>query len=312
MDVNETFEQFGNFWGKVYPLIIFHIVFYLMYNWIFEKFPLRDFIARLLESDRYIRFKVMLRNLEMLKTMPFILLGGILLYLTIFRNVVELSTDVNVFPLSFTYSPSKLIQSNAVRDQVLTVMLYNKEKDTIEHYSSRPEKLFYFIEKQRDEYKAKSPEIYERYCGWLDEQVSGNMLRYKLVLFLDLSLIVISLVRIRRKNKKYGFFKIALVLLLSIPILFVLRYRIEQKMENKLAGELYFTAHELEMDKTQSPIRTIEEAETAFPVYPHPQMGFLSYPVWLSDFVEMNPTLERLLGKRRLPLGLRENGEVLF
>lgn len=298
MNVNEIYSDITSFWDSIYPIILFHFIFYLLYRFIFGNFSLKFMLEKYIETPGFLRTKKLFEQFELWTKLPFIILISALIYFALFNSVTNLVSSIRVFPFDFVYSNDEFIREFEPKADLLDIAKYGNDTTG----------QFYLIDQLRqkylDEYKVKHQEKYDSWVGWYNKTFGKRLRYFHLFECLILLLIVIYFKQLRQQEGKRlrVTFKLLLVFLFSLPILFILRYQAEQKVEERFAMELMFVRTELATDNIQKPIWTQEQIARVKKKW-EDEMNYdrLNHNIfWVSRYVEKSEILEAILGKRRL------------
>ncbi|MBS1634624.1 MAG: hypothetical protein JST26_01795 [Bacteroidetes bacterium] len=298
MNVNDIYSDITSFWDNIYPIILFHIIFYLLYRFAFGNLSIKSQLEKYIASDSFERTKKILQQFELWTKLPFILLISTLIYLALFNSATNFISSIRVFPFDFVYSNDEFMREYIVKEDLTDIARYST--DTTGAYDVIDQLRTKYIE----EYKTKHPEKYESWVGWTDKSFSNKLRYFHLFECLLILFIITFLIQIRIKNGKRlrTTFRVFFVLILSIPTLFVLRYQAEQKVEERFIAELIFVRNELKTDNTANQIWTTEQIESVKRKWDEERKHLKDYNhlLWVSRIVERYEILETILGPRRI------------
>lgn len=298
MNVNDIYSEITSFWESIYPIILFHFIFYLIYRFIFGDISIKSRLEQYTNSENFERTKKLLQQFELWTKLPFILLISALIYLALFNSATNLISSIRVFPFDFVYSNDEFMREYIVKEDLTDIVKYSA--DTTGEYDMIDQLRAKYI----DEYKAKHPDRYESWVGWADKSF-GSRLRYFHLAECLLILLLVTYVRQvkRAKGKRLkATFKFVLVLILAIPALFILRYQAEQKVEERFVAELIFVRNELKTDNDVKQVWTPAQIDRVKRKWDEERKYLKDYNnlFWVSRFVEKNKYLETVLGPRRI------------
>lgn len=298
MNVNDIYSDITSFWESIYPIILFHIVFYLIYRFIFGNISIKSQLENYVASNSFERTKKILQEFELWTKLPFIILISALIYLALFNSATNIISSVRFFPFDFTYSNTEFMREYVVKEDLTDIAQYSS--NTTGSYDIIDQLRAKYIE----EYKAKHPDKYESWVGWTDKSFSSRIRYFHLFECLLLFLIVIFIRQIRnKKNKRVRITcRFFIIFILSIPTLFVLRYQAEQKVEERFIAELIFVRNELKTDNTVKQIWTTKQIESVKQKWDEEREYYKDYNnlFWVSRIVERYEILEAILGPRRI------------
>ncbi len=298
MNVNDIYSDITSFWDNIYPIILFHIIFYLLFRFAYGNISIKSQLEKYVASESFERTKKILQQFELWTKLPFILLISGLIYLALFNSATSFISSIRLFPFDFVCSHEEFMREYIVKEDLTDIAQYST--DTTGSYNVIDQLRTKYIE----EYKAKHPDKYESWVGWAVKSFS-NKIRYFHLFECLLILFILTYIRqIRIKNGKRlrTTFRFFLVLILSIPTLFVLRYQAEQKVEERFIAELIFVRYELKTDNTVKQIWTTEQIESVKRKWDEERKYLKDFNTlfWVSRIVERYEVLEIILGPRRI------------
>lgn len=93
-----------------------------------------------------------------------------------------------------------------------------------------------------------------------------------------------------------------MVFTLSLPILFILRYQTEQKVEERFVNEIVFVKNELTTDNSFKQIWSERQIESVERKWDNEKKhnNLRNDLFWISRYVERSKFLEAILGRRKL------------
>ena len=299
MEVNDIFTQLGNFWDRISVPILFHIIFFFLFLFVFGKFSIKTSLENYIQSKSFNRTKAILTEFELWKKLPLILLVLALIYLTLFNSITGLTDSIRVFPFRVSYSNTDFLQEYEPKDYIIEIAAYGKD--------SVPElyQVDQLKEKLLEEYKGKYPDRYDTWVKWANDQFVPRIRNFNLTALTVIALFIVLMVRFFKKNRpgKVGsFFKFLIVLIIAFPILFFLRYRAEQSIEERFSNEIIFVKSSLETD----PDRKISFDSTQLVSLDKrirnelKERKFFEPQLWVSRIVGQSDMLQKILGQRKL------------
>lgn len=296
MNVNNIYSDIVEFWDKIYPIILFHLIFFLLYRFIFGNFSLKDKLENYINSTSFERTKNILEKFELWTKLPIIILVSTLAYLALFSSATNFISSVRIFPFNFSYSNDEFMREYAIKEDLVEMAKFSN--DTSGNYETIEQLRTKYLE----EYKAKHPDKYESWVGWLDKSFV-NSLRYFHLFECLLMLILITYFIQIKKAKINVTFKLLFVLLISIPLLFILRFRAEQNVEEKFMAEMMFIKNELRTDNNIKIVWSQQQIETTKRKLDDYELNkyFSTDIFWLSRHVQRNKILKSLFGHRKIP-----------
>jgi hypothetical protein len=104
MNVNDIYTDITTFWESIYPIIVFHIIFYFVAKLMFGSLDIKGQLEKCVASDSFQRTKKIMEQFELWTKLPFIILLGCLIYLALFRSFTDLVSSIPVVPFRMTYS----------------------------------------------------------------------------------------------------------------------------------------------------------------------------------------------------------------
>lgn len=300
MDINNFFTQIGDFWDRISIPLLFHLIFFLLYKFIYGAVSVKTQLENYLKSEKFTRTKAILSEFELWKKFPFILIVILLIYLTLFNSVTEIISSFKIFPFKMSYSQAVFLTEYEPVDNIIDIAKYG--------HDSIPNLFFVeqLKEKFLEEYKAKYPEKFASWVKWVTEQY-GNRIRFLNLTALTIIILLIFFIKNifskKRKKKILSSFKFCLVILLSVPILFIIRYKMEQSIEERFINEIMFVKTSLETDLSRETIFSSSQINLlSNHLRDEIKKGKYFDPpsIWISRIVGSNHQLEYLLGHRKL------------
>lgn len=298
MNVNNIYSDITSFWDSIYPIILFHIIFYFTYRFVFGNFSLKSELEKYTTSDNFERTKKLFQQFELWTKLPFILLISALIYLALFNSLTSFVSSVKIFPFTFTYSTQEFMKEYVVKEDLTDIAKYSN--DTTGNYY----KIDQMRAKYLDEYKVKYPERYESWVGWAEKSFIKR-LRYLHLAQLLIILMTFLFFRLIARNKEKRFkiiLRFIMVFTLSLPILFILRYQTEQKVEERFVNEIVFVKNELTTDNSFKQIWSERQIESVERKWDNEKKhnNLRNDLFWISRYVERSKFLEAILGRRKL------------
>lgn len=299
MNVNDFFTQVGDFWRGISIPILFHLIFLTLYSYLFGHVRFKARLEQYIKSESFARTKALLTEFELWKKLPYILLIAALVYLSVFNNVSEVIA--NSLPLDFSYSNSDFFQEYQEPEDLIKIAKYGRSERL--YLSDLDDLLVRLLE----EYKAKYPENYKLGIEYWGSTEFGK--RRSLLDMSYLTLIAVIAIfpsRLQRKKttipKAHMLARLLCLLIVAAPVLFILRYRAEQALEEQFVLKVKFVRSSLEADSSKHITYTAQDLQSLTkdlkkdlnsPPYAHEF-------VWVSRIVGSSKPLEFFMGRRVL------------
>ena len=299
MNVNDIFTQIGNFWDRISVPILFHIIFFFLFIFIFGKFSIKTSLEKYIQSDSFKRTKTILTEFELWKKLPIILIILTLIYLTLFNSVTGFVGSVRIIPFKISYSNEDFLKEYEPKENIIEFAKYNK--DTVINLF----KVNQLKEKFLEEYKGHYPEMYDNWVKWPKDQLVKQHRYLNLTVLTINVLLIILIIRFFQKNRTKKFlslFKFLLVLILSLPILFLLRYKVEQSIELRFSNKIMFVKSSLETDISKHIVLDTTQIDTVEKILNNELINCRIYPrhFWISRIVGQSEILQNIIGTRIL------------
>jgi hypothetical protein len=298
MNVNDFFTQVGDFWQSISIPILFHLIFLALYSYLFGAISVKDRLEQYIKSDSFARTKVILQEFELWTKLPYILLIAALVYLSIFNSLAAIV--YNSLPLDFEYSNTDFLKEYQQPKDIIEIAKYGRVQSP---YLSDVDNL---LNRFLEDYKVKFPELYKSYIdSWGKEEFGKRSVLFDMACLTLLLILAISPRYLRQENPRGRIAIVARLLglcLLAIPVLFILRYRAEQAIEEQFTMKIFFVKSCLETDSSKHITYTTQElhsiterlnSELTRPLYARQLF-------WVSGIVGGNKYLESALGRRVL------------
>jgi hypothetical protein len=258
MNLNDIYTSIRSFWQSVAPLIYAHVVFLLALRYIAGvKLDLRARLNQWTTTAEYQSGKNLLTEFELWKKLPWLLIVGSLIYLTLLRDGLSIMQHAGVPPLRVAYSEEQFwIEAKPIN--LIEDVLRFAPRDRARYWQVLMQK-----EQLLDEYKAKAPDRYQRNVGWHESEFGKRLgaLEIGVGFLLATVLVVVWYWRERRKaGAKHPVSWLRTTVLLTLVALYCAYERIsaEQATEYRLHAELMFVGNELQFDKSRAESRMSE------------------------------------------------------
>lgn len=299
MDVNSAFSQIESFWDSISVPIVFHIIFFLLYRFIFRGPSLRTILEGYSQSKSFENSKNLLEKFELWKKLPIIFLFSGLIYLTVFNSLTNFISSINIFPIGIAYAEEDFLREYEPREDILSIASYRLDT------TPKLEQVLQFKSRLLEEYKIKYPDNYSTSLDWTNTNFSKKMNYVTLttLVFVCLLLLTFRALFIKgQKNKFDVLSRFILVILLIFPLLFVLRYQEEQVVEEQFAAQIMFVKNSLEADIQRKPqLDSGQIIQLKSSLDEKLRNSFLSADLpWISRYVGHHKWTQTLLGNRRL------------
>lgn len=298
MNVNDLFNQIGNFWRSISIPILFHFIFWGLYGFVFGRYPVKAKLEEYIKSDRFTRTKAILEEFQLWTKLPFLLGILALIYLSIFNNLSNVLTSPRVFPLEIRYTQEVFLREYEPKTDVMILAGYQQDTSiTFEQLDSRRSQWI-------QEYKTRFQEDYNSLVKWLDDAYSERYRYLQLTVLTMAVLVLLMLNNLRRKGVKRkgrSVFRLILVLILGAGVAFVFRYRCEQAIEMGYAQGITFDLNCLRADTSKKLLGRTELLAVWHNLDNQRTSGMSWHPerIWVSRYVAESPVLRQLLGQPR-------------
>jgi hypothetical protein len=300
MEVNNIFTQIGDFWDRISMPIVFHIIFLFTFIFLFGNFSLKTILENYISSKSFKRTKVILEEFELWKKLPLILLFSLLIYLTFFNSVLSQICSIQLFPFELNFSKETFLGEYTEKENIIEIAKYGNDIN--------PDffKINQLIAKFSEEYKSKYPEKFNEWVKYFDDDFESKIrtLNLALLTFIILTFFYLKFLFTKKKKSKILMtVKFLIVVVITFPIVFILRYQAEQNIEEKFANEIMFVKTSLEVDDNRS-IKLSEhqiqnlKVNLKNTITNDPKPTYDSF--WVSEIVGKTKILEAILGERKL------------
>jgi hypothetical protein len=298
MNVNDFFTQVGDFWRSISIPILFHLIFLALYSYLFGHISFKTRLEQYIRSESFARTKAILTEFELWTKLPYILLITSLVYLSIFNSISEVT--FSWLPLNFSYSNSDFFKEYQQPRDIIEIAKYGRVSSP--HLWDVDNLLSRFLE----EYKIKYPDLYKSSIdSWGQNEFVERRTLLSMSCLTMLLILVICPRRLRQQNlrdKAATLSKLLGLILLTLPLLFFLRYRAEQAIEEQFTMKILFVKSCLETDSSkritynEQALRPItKQLENELHEPPHNMEA-----IWISRIVGEHKFLEYLIGRRVL------------
>lgn len=254
MNLDDLYQNTIGFWESISPLLVTHTIAIVVIIWTMgSEWHILERAEYYINSDKFRRWKKILDEFDLLPKIPYIALVGCFLYLAVFNSAIGLLS--NFEPMSIGYSEMDFWEENRPLDDATEIASYQTVPLRLSQVLSLKEKFL-------ADYRAKYPNEYQSYIGWLSKPFGVWANYYRLSLIFVFFLLGLVFYQLRHKTKHSGVIirKLLLVTFLTICAMGICRYQAEQYIEKQQKAELNFVLRQLEID-TQ-----VKQTENILPI----------------------------------------------
>jgi hypothetical protein len=182
MDLNDLYQSLATFWDKISPVLFTHLVAFASIWWIRgTQFNILPRFLSYLGSYRYKKWREVLDEFSLRPTLPYLLVIGFLIYLTLFNSL--LLDSLNFRPISLVYSESEFWEENRPVTEILEIATYKGNPNI------RVWEVLYAKQTFLEVFQVRYPEQFKSSVNWLVTHYIKWLTYYKCaILFLILYL----------------------------------------------------------------------------------------------------------------------------
>src|SRR5215813_2256207 len=109
MDVNQIYRSITDFWASISPLIYAHVLFLIGIVYLGGlRFDAVEHIQQWMRTERYLKWKQVLKEFGLWKRLPLIVLAFSLIYLTLLQDGLTLIGSLPIPLFRIVYSEEQL------------------------------------------------------------------------------------------------------------------------------------------------------------------------------------------------------------
>ena len=246
MNIDELYQSISRFWGNISPLLYFHIIAIIVLVWLYgNNWHLLDRIEQLLSTERYKKWRKILKEFSLFSKIPYIVLIIFLMYLSLLNNVLGMFGGFG--PLSLVYSEIEFWRESRPLNELVDIASYqNNTNIRVWEINSIEQKFL-------EEYKTQYPEKYASLVSWISKNYYSWLRYYQLSLLFLILIFIFFITQIRKKPGRIKrTIKIVAIILFTFTAAVFFRVKAEQNIEESRKAELLFVVEQINMDKTQA------------------------------------------------------------
>lgn len=251
MSLQSLYYDIVQFWNNISPLVVAHILIGVFLFWVSKKSfsNLSEDTLRFFRSARYLEWKHVLSEFDLMSKMPLLIALALLIYLVILSSLLNLLTIGFSNPLTFVYSSDYWVSTNSKELNFYLVEIGSRQSET----SISISEIISYRDQIANELMSKYPEDYRAVINWLNDY-HAQWKKYYQISIVAFGVFIYMLLRaIKMKRKDLHYLRLIFAIFLTFISILGTRYVAEQYIEQADVAKMKFVMKIIQRDSLSYP-----------------------------------------------------------